>query len=246
MKKQFKLPALSVFFPAYNEEDNLRGLVEEVITVLPQVAKDYEVIIVDDGSTDQTYQVAQQLTQQYSHLRVVTQENRGYGGALQKGFAEAKYDWIFYSDADQQFDLAEIKKLILHTQNNQLIIGYRQERAEGLKRKLIAKALKLWNHFWLGFPFEFKDVDCAFKLLHRSLLNQIQPLQSEGAMISTEILMKAHLIKAAYAQIPVKHYLRQHGQPSGNNLKVIWQAVLETFHLRKVLLQQKAASLATT
>src|SRR5579859_2349033 len=127
---QTKLPALSVFFPAYNEAGNIEEVVKQALFVLPNVAKQFEVLIVNDGSTDGTLQIAKRLSKKYKKVRVVNQRNKGYGGALKRGFKETKYDWIFFTDSDLQFDIAELKKFIRYSERNDAVIGFRLNRAE--------------------------------------------------------------------------------------------------------------------
>jgi glycosyltransferase involved in cell wall biosynthesis len=237
-----KLSALTVFFPAYNEQANIQLAVEQALEVVPKIADEFEIIVVNDGSTDQTLKIAQQLARQYSQVRVVTQDNQGYGGALKRGLNEAQYDWIFYTDSDLQFDLKELVKLVSHTQEHQLLIGYRLNRVEGWKRHILAVLLKLWNRVLLGFPSQIKDIDCAFKLMHRSVFDQIKPLVSTGAMISTELLLKVYRAGIPYQQVGVHHYPRQHGTPTGNKLQVILTAVKETLLLRQLLGYQPQAA----
>lgn len=230
-----KLPALTVFFPAYNEQANIQLAVEQALEVLPEIADKFEIIVVDDGSTDQTFKIAQQLAEQYSQVKAATQDNQGYGGAISRGFSEAQYDWIFYTDSDLQFDLNELKKFLPYIYQHQLVIGYRLNRVEGWKRHILAVLLKIWNRVLLDFPKEIKDIDCAFKLMHRSVFDQIKPLVSTGAMVSTELLLKVHRASISYQQVGVHHYPRQYGTPTGNKLHVILTAVKETLVLRQLL-----------
>jgi glycosyltransferase involved in cell wall biosynthesis len=238
-KKITKLPEISIFFPAYNEAGNIEVAIKQALKVATQIAHKFEVIVVNDGSQDNTYKIAKKLSQKYASVRVVTQKNQGYGGALKRGFKTAKYEWIFFTDSDLQFDMSELKKFIQYTKDNDLVIGYRKNRAEGFKRALLAKALKIWNRVLLGFPSEIKDIDCAFKLIHKSVIQQTQPLMSDGAMISTELLLKAIHENYAYRQIGVRHYRRLHGSPTGSNRKVILKAVFDTFRLQYMLIKQK-------
>lgn len=236
-----KLSSLSVFLPAYNEAGNLREIVEQLLTVLPQVAQKYELLIINDGSRDATRQIGLHLMARHPQtVRLINQHHRGYGSALKRGFATAQYDWIFFTDSDLQFDVTELTKLVAHAPQNDLVIGYRLHRADGRKRQLVASCLKLWNHFWLNFPTHIRDIDCAFKLINRRVIKQIEPLFSDGAMISTELLLKAHQANFATTQIGVHHYNRHCGEPTGNNLKVIFKAVRDTFILKNQLNQQKA------
>jgi len=232
-----KLSELSVFFPAYNEAGNIEEVVKQALFILPKIANKFEVLIVNDGSTDSTLQISKRLAKKFQTVRVVSQENKGYGGALKRGFKEARYEWVFFTDSDLQFDISEITKFIKHVDTNNLIIGFRLERVEGWRRHLLATALKFWNRIMLGFPREINDVDCAFKLIHKKILNEVEPLFSDGAMVSTELLLKAYRADFSFAQVGVKHYQRFIGKPTGSNAKVIAKAVGDTFHLQQQLLK---------
>jgi glycosyltransferase involved in cell wall biosynthesis len=240
MSKQInKLSSLSIFFPAYNEAGNIQEAVKQALKVAPDVARKYEVLIVNDGSTDATLSIAKRLAKRYKSVRVINQRNKGYGGALKRGFKEAKFDWIFFTDIDLQFDIMELKKFIKYIQHNQLVIGFRLNRAEGFKRYLLAKLLKLWNIILLGFPRSITDIDCAFKLIHKTVLLKTQPLISDGTMISSELLLKAYMADFNIKQIGVRHYQRFIGSPTGSNLKVIIKAVRDTFILKVCLFKQR-------
>ncbi|MFA6982074.1 MAG: glycosyltransferase family 2 protein [Patescibacteria group bacterium] len=230
-----KLKSLSVFFPCYNEEKNIELLVNTALKVIPDVADSFEVILVNDGSTDNTRQVAEKAAGENACVRVVNQENMGYGGAVKRGFAESRYEWVFFSDGDLQFDLSEISEFVAYTDDYDLIIGYRKKRAEGWKRTLIAKLLRAWNMVFLGFPLFVKDIDCAFKLIRKDVLNNIGVLQSDGAMMTTELLLKAYRANYRFKQIGVSHYPRKFGKQTGDNVKVIKRAIRDTFLLRKLL-----------
>ena len=232
MKKVKKLSELSVFFPAHNEEENIVPLIKQTLKVLPSLVKKFEIIIVNDGSTDRTGKLGRELSRKHRVVYSYNHKNLGYGGALKKGFSKTKYRWVFYTDSDLQFDITELKKFIALTADYQLILGYRKNRAEGARRTMLANALKVWNAILLGFPRDIKDIDCAFKLIHRDVLQLVQPLTSDGAMISTELLLKAHLSHIPYIQVGVKHYPRKSGTPSGSNWLVIARAVRDTFHLQ--------------
>jgi len=161
-KQLFKLPSLSVFYPCFNEQENLPLVVSQALEILPLVAKKFEIIVVNDGSTDQTKQVAQKLAVNHKVIRVVShQQNRGYGASVRTGFKSSKYDWIFYTDGDGQFNLEELKVFVKYVQDYQIIVGYRQKRAEGFKRILFARLYKFYIDCL--FRVHIKDIDCAFK-----------------------------------------------------------------------------------
>lgn len=238
-RNTIKLGSLSMFFPACNEAGNVEELVRQAIRVAPRVARKWEVIIIDNGSQDSTGLIVKRLCGKYKQLRLVHQDNKGYGGAIKRGFSEARYEWIFLSDSDLQFDLEEIEKLVEESRRFRLVIGYRKRRAEGWKREVWAQALRIWNHLWLEFPLEIKDIDCAFKLMHREVLEAVMPLYSDGAMVSTEFLLKADRIGYPIKQVGVKHFRRRIGKPSGDNVEVILGAIKDTFVLKRIIGQPK-------
>lgn len=229
--KQQKLPELSVFFPLYNEAKNVHRLVHHTLAALPKIAKRFEVILVDDGSTDGTGQIADKLAKKHCTVRVIHQPNGGYGKALRTGFESAKYEWIFFSDGDLQFDINELDLFLPHVTTNDVVIGYRKNRADSPKRLFLANMLKVWNRIFFSFPSGIKDIDCAFKLFHRRAVSAIFPLQSYGAMISTEMLLKTLDNGLSFAQVGVTHLPRQFGEPTGAKPHVILGAVKETFKI---------------
>ncbi len=224
-----QLSSLSVFFPAFNEAPNLPELIMQADQVISRVAKNYELIVVDDGSTDNTLILIKKLQHKYPRLRVVVhQKNLGYGAALKTGIGAAQYDWIFFTDADLQFDINDIQRLLPFTQNYQVIIGWRKKRAEGMKRTLNTRLFKLYID--LLYRLHVKDIDCAFKLMKRELVQSIH-LQSDGAFTTAELLYKLKKCHVTFKEIPVAHYPRLKGEPTGANLKVILKAVWESLTL---------------
>jgi glycosyltransferase involved in cell wall biosynthesis len=237
-----RLPSISAFFPAYNEEANVSAMVERFGAVLPRVAEDYEIIVVNDGSRDRTAEVADALAAADPHVRVVHHpQNRGYGGALKSGFAASRKAYVFFTDGDGQFDVSEIPNLLPYVPQYDAVIGYRIDRAEGGLRKLNAGA---WN--WLVrnlFGIPSRDVDCAFKLFDRRIFAVVHP-EAEGAMISTEIL--ARTVRAGFrvTEVGVHHYPRQHGKPTGANPLVIARAFYELFKLYRRITKEATGTSA--
>lgn len=234
-----KLNELSVFFPLYNEEKNVEELIISSSKIIPNLAEKYEIILIDDGSTDGTKKLAEKSANSYPQVKVISQENKGYGGALKRGFLESKYQWIFYSDGDLQFDLKELENFIKYTNDYDLIIGYRKKRAEGFKRTVITKLLKIWNKIFFNFPLSIKDIDCAFKLIKKESLKKLEPIMTDGGLVSTEILIKAIKNNLKIKQLPVQHFLRKHGKSSGDSYKVIKKAVVETKELLDLMPERK-------
>jgi len=228
--------SLSVFFPCHNEQDNIETLTLRTLKMLKAISDDYEVIIVDDGSTDRTAQVAQNLTQQSPHVRLVQHPvNQGYGAALQSGFRAATKQWVFYTDGDGQFDIDELPPLVELIDQYDIVTCYRINRQDPLLRKFNGWAwTKLVN---LLFHFKLRDIDCAFKLYRREIFDRLE-LQSTGALIDTEILARAKKHGYTMVQRPVHHYPRTAGTQSGASLKVIFRAFRELFQLRKKILNE--------
>lgn len=224
-----------MFFPLYNEEKNVKPLVDEALKVFSTVTGDLELILVNDGSKDKTLELCLEEQKKDFRIKVVDQKNMGYGGAVKTGFRNAAKEWVFFSDGDLQFDLSEIEKFLSYSDTHDFIIGYRKNRVEGFKRRLLASALRVWGFVFLKFPFYIKDIDCAFKLLKREKLLSLGELFSQGGLVSTEFLLKAHLRKFRIKQVGVSHYARKFGNSSGSDLKVVLRAVKETFVLAKAL-----------
>ena len=228
-----KLKELSVFFPFYNEEVNIAGQTEDALKYVPQFAEKFEIILVNDGSTDDTAKIGRQLAAKYSHVKFVNHEkNKGYGGALKSGFETAQYEWVFFADGDRQFNLEELSKLVSKVGLADLIIGYRKDRADIFIRTLNAKLFNLLIRILFGL--KVRDIDCAFKLIKKSVLNSLE-LKSDGAMISAELLIKAKKKGYKIIEVPVEHYPRQVGSSTGANLKVIFKAFYDVGILWKEL-----------
>ena len=225
-----KVDDISVFFPCYNEAENLPELIAEAVEVLAELADSYEIIIVDDGSNDSTAEICRDLIQKTHQLKLVSHgQNRGYGAALRSGFKAAANSLVFYTDGDHQFDLHDLKKLIPLLNDAQIVSGFRLTREDPWYRKLNAR---LYNSaLWLLFGLKVRDVDCAFKLYRRELFDQID-IRSDGAFVDAEILIKARRRGYRIAQIGVPHYPRRHGAPSGAKLRVILRALGEMLRLR--------------
>lgn len=227
-----RLLELSVFFPFWNEEKNINEVVARALEVLPTVAKKWEIILVDDGSTDKTFQKAQKLADENSRIRVIHHNpNRGYGAALKSGLIESKYEYIVFTDGDGQFDFTQVTKFIEKIHDADLVIGYRKKRRDQkiMIRLLLMYMLKVWD--FLLFRFYVKDIDCGFKMFKRETVEKLMPLRSEGAMMTTEILAKVHAKKLKLEQVGVDHFPRKHGKQSGANFQVVIRALFESLIL---------------
>ena len=227
-----RLGELSYFFPAHNEAANLRGLVEEALTTLPGLAETFEIIIVDDGSKDETPRLADELAAAHPQVRAVHHAtNLGYGAALRSGFAAARYAHLALTDGDRQFEVADLGRLIERLQAGDVdaVVGYRIRRADPLVRTVYARLYSLANRIFFGLTA--RDVDCACKLFTRASLEGVN-VESGGAFFSAELLVKLRARGRRVAEVGVPHYPRTAGSPSGAKPQVVLRAVHEFWALR--------------
>ncbi len=205
-------PGLSIFFPAYNDGGTIASLVITALKTARALTPDFEVIVVNDGSYDNTAEVLEQLRAKYApRMRVVThEENRGYGGALRSGFAAATKDLVFYTDGDGQYDVGELPKLLEHmTDGVGLVNGYKLERNDPRHRIWIGSVYNRFARFL--FRIQIRDVDCDFRLIRRSLLDEISLFSTSGT-ICVELVRKLELSRCRVAEVGVHHYARLHGR----------------------------------
>lgn len=230
-----KFAKLSVFFPAYNEEQNIEKTVLNALKVLKENVSEYEVIIVNDGSKDKTGAISDKIAKENKFVRVIHHNpNQGYGAALRSGFYNAKYPWIVTIDSDGQFDFAEVTKLLAKTDRADVIYGYRINRQDSTLRKINGWAWTLLNN--LLFGVNVHDVDCAFKLVKKEVIDKIPKLESSrGGMISPELLAKAKKSGYKIVEVGVHHYSRSEGKQTGANLKVIIKSFADLISLWKKL-----------
>ncbi len=220
---------LSLCFPAFNEATNIRGQVSDALRAGESIGKAFEVIIVNDGSTDETKAIVSTLQHQDPRIRLVNHSrNRGYGAAVWSGLRAARGQYLFYSDADRQFDLREIKKLFAHIDHYDVVIGYRKTRQDHFMRRMNTWGWAKLAHLALGI--KAKDPDCAFKLFRRSALAGIS-VRSQGAVFSPELLLRLKHLNRSIKEIPVTHLPRRSGSPTGASARVIIRALRELFDL---------------
>ena len=209
-----RLSGLSAFLPAHNEAANIRAAAESLLRVLPRVARRWELIIVNDGSSDRTGALAEVLARSHrGRVRVVHHpRNEGYGAALRSGLAAARFEYVFFTDADCQFDAAELPLLLQPLEHAEAVVGWRRARADCLYRRLISAG---WNRLVCGLlRLDLRDVNCAFKVFRRSAVAEIE-IAADGATASAELM--AQLVRRGnrVVQMPVAHFPRPAGVPSG-------------------------------
>jgi glycosyltransferase involved in cell wall biosynthesis len=226
-------PTLSLVFPAFNEADNLPVLLESAVKTGDALGLNFEIVVVDDGSQDESAELLERWCERDDRIRAVHHlANQGYGAALRSGLRSARGELVFFSDADLQFDLAEIQNLLLHADEFDIVAGYRSPRRDHFIRRAIA-----W--FWgtlvqALFDLRVRDIDCAFKIFRREVLDAI-PIDSIGAFVNTEILARARAARFEIKQVPVTHRARVQGRQSGAHPRVIARAFVELAKLYREL-----------
>jgi glycosyltransferase involved in cell wall biosynthesis len=240
-----RVPRLSYFFPAHNEEANLEGLVEEALATLPSLAETFEIIAVDDGSKDGTPALADALAARHPGVvRVVHHPvNRGYGAALRSGFAAARFELVAFTDGDRQFKVVDIGRLtarLVAPDAPDIVAGFRIKRADPPIRIAYARAYRLANRVFFGL--RVTDVDGACKLFRRSALEGLH-VESDGAFFSAELLIKSQAAGRTIAEVGVPHYPRTAGSPTGAKPQVILRAVRDFWRLRLHMWVNRARAL---
>ena len=217
--------SLTIVLPAFNEAENIGASIDHAVAILERVGIEFEVIVVDDGSSDATRAIVDARAASDRRIRCIHHpRNRGYGAALRTGILAGTKELIFFTDADLQFDLAEIVKLLRYADDFDIIAGYRAQRSDPLPR--LANAWAWGRLIDLLFDLHVRDIDCAFKVFHRRVFEAV-PITSVGAFVNSEILIRARAAGFRLKQLPVGHYPRTAGSPTGANPRVIAKAFLE-------------------
>ncbi|HJP72070.1 MAG TPA: glycosyltransferase family 2 protein [Candidatus Limnocylindria bacterium] len=240
-------PRLSFFFPAFNEEENVAETVRRALEeVGPLVGGSIEVLVVDDGSTDRTPELADALAEADPRVRVHHQENRGYGGALRAGFGNSSGELIGFSDGDLQFDLSEMSRLLTRLEDParpvDAVIGYRIKRRDPPHRIFIAKT---YNAIVSAlFRLRVRDIDCAMKLFRREVFDGL-PLTTDSPFLSAELLIKLRARGERMAQVGVNHYPRAAGTNTGASFRKILRTFRDIGRLRWALWTRRSEVLGT-
>jgi glycosyltransferase involved in cell wall biosynthesis len=225
-----KPAGLSVFFPAYNDSGTIASMVIRAVQTASALTPDYEVIVVNDGSSDATPAIIDELARTYSHVRAVHHpRNRGYGGALQTGFRSATKEFIFYTDGDAQYDPAELAVLWAQlTDDADLVNGYKISRSDPLHRIVIGR---IYHHIVRTlFGLTVRDVDCDFRLMRRSIFERIN-LEKNSGVICLEMMKKITDGGFRIVEVPVHHYHRAFGKSQFFNFPRIAKTALDVLRL---------------
>ncbi|MGH8601601.1 MAG: glycosyltransferase family 2 protein [Gammaproteobacteria bacterium] len=225
--------SISVILPCYNEEENIEKTLEQAINNLEPLFSDWEIIVVDDGSHDETWDIINRVAGENPRVVAVRHpRNQGYGGALRSGIQRARKELVFFCDSDLQFHINEILLLLMWIEQYDIVIGYRRRRRDPFYRNLNAWG---WNRLVrLLLGLKVRDIDCAFKLFRSEVFNAIR-INAVGAMVNTEILVQATRLGYKLREVPITHFPRLNGRQTGARVQVILKAFKELFRLYRGL-----------
>lgn len=232
--------SLVFFLPAHNEGENLPWVVDRIHVFCANAGiVDKTILIIDDGSSDNTQDIVNTLRLMYDITVIRHEVNQGYGAALRSGLqasVETGHDWIIFCDSDRQFDPVHAKRLFdqIHASGADAVIGYREHRADGLRRHLIGWA---WHRLSSNIlNFNVKDIDCGFKLFSRASMETIAfQLKGEHATISPEIIARLNKDNFTVVEQAVPHFPRTHGEQSGTNFRVMRNSLIGLFKVRSLI-----------
>ncbi len=218
---------ISVFFPLYNDEATVEKLVDDTLSLLEPITNDYELILVNDGSIDNTRTICNRLANENAKIKVIHHErNKGYGAALKAGFANATKELVFYTDGDGQYNVKELVELLPYIHEVDVVTGYKIKRSDPIYRKVLGKI-----YHWIAkflFNLKVRDIDCDFRLLRRSIFNNIT-LESDSGVICLEMMKKIQNAGYKIREVPVHHYPRISGRSQFFRVKNIIKVMAGLF-----------------
>ena len=222
--------SITAFFPAYNDAGTIASMIVLADLTLREITDDYEIVVVNDGSSDHTPKILDEMAARYPRLRIVHhQKNRGYGGALRSGFAHATKEVIFYTDGDAQYDPRELALLVPALRDGiDVVNGYKIQRSDPLHRVVIGR---LYHHVAkLAFGLKIRDVDCDFRLIRRAVFDKVR-LEKDGGIICVELMKKVQDAGFAVAEVPVHHYHRAYGKSQFFNFRRVFRVGMDLAEL---------------
>jgi glycosyltransferase involved in cell wall biosynthesis len=239
--------SISVFFPAYNDGGTIASMVLSALLTLRELTDDYEIIVVNDGSADYTPEILDELARVYDRVRIIHHDkNKGYGGALRSGFANATKELVFYTDGDAQYDARELKLLYPSlVEGVDVVNGYKISRSDPWYRAVIGR-----TYHWvakIAFGLRLRDVDCDFRLMRRAVFDKVH-LESNSGVICVEMMKKIQDAGFKVAEVPVHHYHRAYGRSQFFNFSRTFRVGLDLMQLwvRLVLRAKQDKDTTTT
>ena len=225
-----KLASVTAFFPCYNDAGTIPTMILRALQTLPQITSDYEVVVINDGSRDDSARILEEMACAFPQLHVIHRDQpSGYGGVLRAGFAAACKDWIFYTDGDAQYDPREMRRLFeALTPEIDFVNGYKIGRSDPLHRVVIGRL-----YHWLvrlAFRLRLRDVDCDFRLMRRAVFDRVRLSRSSG-VICVELMKKVQDNGFAIAQVPVHHFHRTYGKSQFFNLRRVARTLVDLAQL---------------
>ena len=229
---------ISAFFPCYNDAGTIASMVELATLTLKKVAREFEIIVVDDGSTDSSREILKELSKKNEYLKLVFHDkNRGYGGALISGFRNSKYDYVFYTDGDFQYDVSELPNLTRKISSKiDVIQGYKIKRHDPWYRILIGDMYNFGVK--VAFSIKIRDVDCDFRLIRRAVFEKVS-LERNSGVITVEMIKKFEDAGFKFEEVPVTHSYRTWGQSQFFNFDRIFRVATEIWGLWQELVLRK-------
>ena len=224
-------PDISVFFPVYNDQRTVRRVTEKAIKLLAEIANQYEVVIVDDGSPDKSGEIADQLASEYPTVKVVHHEvNMGYGAAMKSGIANTKYEWICMVDGDDEYDILDLRRMLALRQHYGLIIGFRYKKLYSTKRIFISH---VYNAILRSlFYTRFRDISTGIRVFHRSILEHVE-LKSNSPFIGAEMAIKTMLSGTPVGEVGIQTFPREFGTGSAASTANILRTIRDMLRMRR-------------
>lgn len=227
--------SISLVLPALNEAENIASTVDDCVQTLQRVARDYEIIVVDNDSTDDTAAIVRQLQADNSHLRLIHQPIRGYGSAIWTGLTAAKMEIVGWRDSDSQYRTADIMPMLKALDTHDVVVGHRVQRKDPSHRLLFALLWNLLNRTLFGFVAH--DMDCGCKIFRREVVDTLD-VKATGAVFNIEFLVQAKRAGFRVGEVSISHQPRHAGENTGGSLRVILRAMREVLRLRWRLLRE--------